>query len=57
MLVKGWIKPSVLLYGSSVLFARKKTRKFQIYIDFHALNTNRKLYVLPLPCVADFLDK
>ena len=26
-------------------------------IDFHALNTNTKLDVFPLPCIADFLDR
>ena len=57
MLAKGWIKPSLSPYSSSVLSIRKKTGELQIYIDFRALNANTKLDVLLLPRIADFLDR
>ena len=57
MLAKGWIKPSVSPYGSSVLFVRKKTGKLWTCIDFHALNANTKLDVFYLPHIANFLDR
>ena len=56
MLVKGWIKPSVSPYGGLVLFVQNKTGELQVCIDFHALNANIKLDVLPLPRIDDFLD-
>ena len=28
-----------------------------MYIEFHASNTNTKLFLFPLPCIADLLDK
>ena len=28
-----------------------------MFIDFHALHANTKLYVFPLPCFAELLDK
>ena len=57
MLAKGWIKPNVSLYGSPVLFVKKKTGKLQMCIDFHAFNTNTKLDIFLLPHIADFLDR
>ena len=57
MLAKGWIKPSVSPYGSPVLFFLKKAGELQMCIDFCALNSNTKLDVFLLPCIADFLDR
>ena len=47
MLANGWIKPSVSLYGSLVLFVQKKTGQLWMCIDFHTLNANAKLGVFP----------
>ena len=57
MLAKCWIKPSVSLYGSPVLFVIKMTGKLQMCIDFYALNANIKLDICPLPLIAVFMDK
>ena len=57
MLTKGWIKPSVSLYDSPLLFVLKKSSELRMCIDFHALNANTKLDVFSLPCIADLLDK
>ena len=37
--------------------SKTKTGELQMCIDFCALNANTKLYVLPLPRIADFLDR
>ena len=55
MLAKGWIKPSVSLYGSLILLVQIKTGELWMYIEFHTLNANTKLDVFPLPFIADFL--
>ena len=57
MLAKGWIKPSVSKYSNPVLFIRKITGEFQMWIYFHSLITNIKLVAFPLPHIADLWDK
>ena len=37
MIGKGWIRPSVGLYGAPILFVHKKTGELQMCIDFRAL--------------------
>ena len=57
MLAKGWIKPSVSLYSSSILFVRKKD--WQI-ADVHRLLCTKCLYKVrffPLPHIAELLDR
>ena len=56
-MAKVWIKPSVSLYGSPVLFVQKKTGQLWMCIDFHELNASKKLDVFPLPRIADLLDR
>ena len=56
MIAKGWICPSVSLYGAPILFVRKKTGELQICVDFQALNSNTQLDIFPLPYISDFLD-
>ena len=56
MLAKGWIKPNVCPYGIPVLFVQKKTGELRICLKFHAFNANFKLDIVPLACIADFLD-
>ena len=57
MLAKGCIKANISLYGVPVFFAKKKTKKLKIYIDFRAPNTNTRLDIFPLLGIADLLDK
>ena len=57
MLARGYIKQTVSQYDSAIFFVRKKTVHLQIYIDFHAVNANTKLDIIPLPHIAALLDK
>ena len=57
MLAKGWIKHSISCIVALYCLSQKKTGELRICIDFYALNSNIKLDVFPLPCIADFLDK
>ena len=54
---KGWIKSSVFLYSSPVLFIQKKISELQTSINFQALNTNPKLSVFPLLHIEYFLNR
>ena len=56
MIARGWIHPSVSLYGAPILFVRKKTGEPRMCVDFRALNSNMQLDVFPLPCISDLLD-
>ena len=56
MIAKGWIHPSVSLYGAPILFVRKKTGELSMCVDFRALNSNAQLDVFPLPRISDLLD-
>ena len=57
MLAKGWIIPSVSPYSSPVLFIQKKTGKLWMCIEFHALNANIKLNILPSSHINYFLNQ
>ena len=57
MLAEGWIKIGTSLYGSSLLFVKKKTSELKTYLDFYTVNANIKLVVFPFPHIADLLDK
>ena len=56
MIAKGWICPSVSLYGAPILFMHKKTGKLWMCVDFQALNSNIWLDIFPLPHISDLLD-
>ena len=51
-----FIHPTKSLWGSPVLFIKKKDKSLQLCIDFHTLNkvTEKDHYLLPL--IADLLD-
>ena len=57
MLAKGWIRPSVSPYGAPILFARKKTGKLRMCVDFRALNSMVCLDVFPILHISDLFDK
>ena len=56
MITKGWIHPSVSLYGAPILFMHKKTSELWMCVDFQALNSNMQLDVFLLPHISDLLD-
>ena len=56
MIVKGWIHPSVSLYGTPIVFVHKKTGELCMCVDFWALNSKIQLDVFPLPYISDLLD-
>ena len=56
MIEKGWILPSVSLYGALILFVRKKTSELWMCVEFQALNANIQLDVFPLLRISDSLD-
>ena len=57
LLAKGFMQPSQSLYGSPILFVKKKDGGLRMCIDFRALNkaTIRNNY--PLPRIDDLLDQ
>ena len=57
MLDKGFIRPSVSPWGSSVLFVKKKDGFMRLCIDYRELNkvTVRNKY--PLPRIDDLFDQ
>ena len=57
ILPKGWMKPSILPYGTSILLIKKNTRELRMCIIFRLLNNSIKLDAFPLPRIADLLDK
>ena len=52
-----WMLPSILPYGSPVLFVYKKEGTLRICIDFKALNKQTKLDAYSLPRIDGILDK
>ena len=56
MIAKGWICPSVSLYGAPMLFVCKKTGERHMCVDLQALNSNKQLEVFPLPRISDLFD-
>ncbi|GBG88025.1 hypothetical protein CBR_g46396 [Chara braunii] len=54
---KGWIRPSVSLYGSPVLFVPKKGGTLRMCIDYRGLNAITLKNREPLPRIDDLLDR
>ena len=54
---KGFIRPSTLPWGASVLFAKKKDKTLRLCIDYRQLNgvTTKNRY--PLPRIYDLFDQ
>ena len=57
MFAKGWIRPSVSLYGAPIIFIRKKTGELCMCVDFCSLNKQTRLDMFAIPCMHDLLDK
>ncbi|GLI71739.1 hypothetical protein VaNZ11_017045 [Volvox africanus] len=57
LLEKGWIRPSVSLYGAPVLFAQKKDGGLRMCIDYRALNKATVRNAYPLPRIDELLDR
>ena len=57
MLDKGFIRPSTSPWGAPVLFAKKKDKTLQLFIDYRQLNwvTIKNRY--PLPRIDDLFDQ
>ncbi|KAL0444109.1 UNVERIFIED_CONTAM: RNA-directed DNA polymerase [Sesamum latifolium] len=54
---KKLIKPSVSLWGSLVLFVKKKDRSLRLCIDYRELNKLTVKNKYPLPRIDDFFDQ
>ncbi|XP_028779100.1 uncharacterized protein LOC114735570 [Neltuma alba] len=57
LLEKGFIRPSVLLWGSPVLFVKKKDGTLRLCIDYRQLNKVTIKNKYPLPRIDDLLDQ
>jgi len=57
LLSRGFIHPSSLLYGSPVLFVKKKEGDLCLCIDYRALNKQTVKNTYPLPCIDELLDR
>jgi hypothetical protein len=57
LLDKGFIHPSSLLWGASVLFVKKKDGSMRMYIDYHELNKVTIKNRYHLPRIDDMLDQ
>ncbi|GKC50006.1 putative reverse transcriptase domain-containing protein [Tanacetum coccineum] len=54
---KGFIRPSSLPWGASVLFVKKKDRSFSMCIDYRKLNKLTVKNRYPLPRIDDLFDQ
>src|SRR5258705_13161804 len=52
----GFIRPSKSLWGSLVLFVKKKDGSLHLCIDFHTLNKVTEKDCYPLPLIMDLLN-
>ena len=50
---KGFIQPSIFLWGSPVLFVKKKDGTFRMWIDYRQFNKVTIKNKYPLPRIAD----
>ena len=57
LLDKGFIRPSVSLWGALMLFVKKKDGSKRLYIDYRKLNKVRVRNKYPLPWIDDLFDK
>ena len=57
MLAKGWIRPSISLYGAPILFVCKKTGELRMCVDFCSLNKQMHLDMFPIPHIHNLLNK
>ncbi|GBG85759.1 hypothetical protein CBR_g40488 [Chara braunii] len=57
LIEKGWIRPSVSLYGSPVLFVPKKGGTLRMCIDYRGLNAITVKNAEPLLRIDDLLDR
>jgi hypothetical protein len=57
LLDKGFICPSILPWGASVLFVKKKDRSMRMCIDYRELNKVTIKNRYPLPRIDDLLDQ
>jgi hypothetical protein len=56
LLKKGYIRPSVSLWGAPTLFVKKKDGALRLCIDFWQLNKVTVKNKYPLPMIADLFD-
>ena len=57
LLEKGFIRPSVSLWGASILFIRKKDGSMRLCIDYQKLNQVAIKNKYPLPRIDDLFDQ
>ena len=57
LLKKGYIRPSVSLWGAPILFVRKKDGTLRLCIDFRQLNKATMKNRYPLPRIDDLFDQ
>ena len=57
LLDRGFIRPSISLWGAPVLFLRKKDGSLRMYIDYHQLNKVTVKNKYPLPRINDFFNQ
>ena len=57
LLEKGFIRPSVSLWGAPVLFVKKKDGTLQLCIDYRQLNKLTVKNKYPLPRIDDLFDQ
>ena len=57
MLKKGYIRPSVLPWGTPVLFVKKKDSTLRLCIDYKKLNKVTIKNKYPLPRINELFDK
>ena len=57
LLDKGLIRPSTLLWGAPVLFAKKKDKTLRLCIDYRQLNRVTIKNRYPLPRIDDLFDQ
>ncbi|GJR75799.1 putative reverse transcriptase domain-containing protein [Tanacetum coccineum] len=54
---KGFIRPSLLLWGAPILFVKKKDSSFRMCIDYRELNKLNVKNRYPLPRINDLFDQ
>jgi hypothetical protein len=57
LLKKGYIRPSVSPWGSSILFVKKKNGTLRLCIDFRQLNKVIEKNKYPLPRIDGLFDQ
>nr|GEW38872.1 putative reverse transcriptase domain-containing protein [Tanacetum cinerariifolium] len=57
LLEKGFIRPSLSLWGAPVLFVKKNDASFRMFIDYHELNKLTASNRYPLPRIDDLFNQ